>query len=133
MLWLSVLEPMLVALTLVALLVAVVQQPIHDMRSLMVVIPRDESGLAGPHLAPKHVVEAAQRGILTALAGDSSLILSRLWAYEIEEAARHLLEQRGDADRIAVQARGETVLFKPAAADRERAWPTITSQPLEET
>ena len=133
MLWLSVLEPMLVALTLVALLVAVVQQPIHDMRSLMVAIPRDESGLAVPHLAPKHVVEAAQRGILSALAGDSSLILSRLWAYEIEEAARHLLEQRGDAHRIAVQARGETVLFKPAAADRERAWPTITSQPLEET
>lgn len=133
MLWLSVLEPMLVALTLVALLVAIVQQPIHDMRSLMVVIPSDQRGFAVPHLAPKHVVEAAQRGIMTALTGDSSLILSRLWAYEIEEAARHLLEQHGASNRIAVQARGETVLFKPAAADRERAWPTITSQPLEET
>ncbi len=133
MLWLSVIEPVLVALTLVALLVAVVQQPIHDMQPLMVVIPRDENGFAVPHLAPKHVVEAAQRGILTALGGDSSLILSRLWAYEIEEAARHLLAQRGDAHRIAVQARGETVIFKPAVADQERAWPTITSQPLEET
>jgi hypothetical protein len=96
-------------------------------------IPGDESGFAVPRLAPKHVVEAAQRGILTALAGDSSLILSRLWAYEIEEAARHLLEQHGASNRIAVQARGETVLFKPSVADRERAWPTATSQPLEET
>jgi hypothetical protein len=133
MLWLSVLEPVLVALTLVALLVAIVQQPIGGMRPLMVVIPRTENGFVAPHLAPKHVVEAAQRGILSALAGDSTMVLSRLWAYEIEEAARYLLEQRGAADRIAVQARGETVLFKPAVADRERAWPTITSQPLEET
>jgi hypothetical protein len=123
MVWLSALVPMLFALGLVAFVVAVVRRPRDGMT------PHEGAAAIGPAdrlRPPKRVVEAAQLGIRAALSGNTSRISDRLWAYEIEEAARQLVEQWGAAGQIAVRTTGDTVLFEPAAAARERPWPAIT-------
>jgi hypothetical protein len=66
---------------------------------------------AGERIAlPERVVAAARHGIRRA----PCTITDRLWAYEIEQAARELLELGGLADQIAVRTNGETVCFTPA-------------------
>ena len=62
---------------------------------------------------PKRVVDAARAGLTCALTGRSSVISERLWAYEVEEAARHLLGTSGLTGLVGVQTNGETVVFRP--------------------
>jgi hypothetical protein len=64
---------------------------------------------------PVRVVAAARRGIDAALSGTACSISERLWAYEIEAAARAMLERQGLADRVLVRTNGETVSFTLAA------------------
>ena len=64
---------------------------------------------------PARDVAATQRGIRSALAGTPDSISDRLWAYEIEQAARVMLDQQGLAERILIRTNGETICFTPAA------------------
>jgi hypothetical protein len=68
-----------------------------------------------PVVLPSRVEEAARRGVRLALSGSPSAIANRLWAYEIEQAANHLLDRYGLSDRISVHTNGETVSFAPRA------------------
>jgi hypothetical protein len=62
---------------------------------------------------PARVVDAARRGIDSALSGTACSISERLWAYEIEAAARAILVERGLAGEMLIRTNGELVTFTP--------------------
>jgi hypothetical protein len=65
---------------------------------------------------PRRVLAAVERGLALALAGRPSTISDRLWAYEIEDAARRLVRARGLVGVVRIETNGEKVSFKAIRA-----------------